>query len=1289
MNRQWVLAVGMHVAAWTACDGGSQDIPRMAGSQDDPAPQTAVPESPHAAALLAALRDRHRVAAAPAFDRIGDRAAEPAATSVLPERGAPAIVRHGDRLRARFDGATAAPAPVTIELADTASEGFHLEDVETRVAVDVTLRGATGAAAEVAGGHVVYPGGAPGGGTLLHTLTASETEDYLTLEHAPDRDEVVYDMALSAAVAGLRLVSNTLELLDSAGAPRLRVAPPYLVGADGTRIAATLDVASCAVDRTPAAPWGRPVTAPGADRCALHIRWDGTRVSYPAILDPSWSATANMTVPRAFHVAAVLASRVLIAGGWDGSTPHASAELYDWTTRTWATTGGMATARMGATATRLNDGRVLVAAGWNGADLATAEVYDPLAGTFSSAGAMTGPRHFHTATLLATGNVLVAGGQVGPAPPLATAQVYNVAANTWGATGSLLAGQTSHAAVRLASGQVLVSGVNAPSAQLYNPGTGTWAATGAMAVPRLLHSATVLPGGQVLAVGGRDSTSSSKSLFSAEVYDPASGTWARTGATPFGHDTHTATAVNGRVIVAGDRSVGSLVHAFDPAWGTWSPWPTMATARYAHVAAPLGNGKVLFAGGTLSGSSAVTAAAEELTPVTTPTTSSEYKLAATTDPDVLGDRMTELWAAVYRPATLAAGTRYPLLLLLHGNHPTCGTGSNPRIDSNCQYTSAGTCPAGFVVTPNHLGYAYAATELAARGFIVVSINANRGITCGGGVAGDGGLNLARGRLVLKHLQRLSEWNRGASATPASIGADLTGHLDLTRVGLMGHSRGGEGQRAAYQQYRAVGSPWPARLVDPVSFLGIFEIGPVDGQTSMVLNADGTRWNVLLPMCDGDVFDLEGVRPFDRMMAMVSESVVTFKSTYNVWGANHNYFNTEWQESDSTGCTDHRAMFTSGPGVTGSAEQRQTGFYPMVAFFTSSVGPTPILPFNALFDSWFVYQPDPRLYRGYSPGVGSTVNRLLEDFSGPTGTSSSGIPNLASGITISHGTLPEHDAALRGATISWSAPGAGTFFQTNWAAAGSGIDLTSYSSLDLRIDRARDTTLNPTAPTSFSVSLVTSADVQSTPQPISARLVLDGPVAGPGGYHAMLQTLRIPLSLFAPSVSLTSIRGARLTFSATATGKIYVANIRATALTTSGGPLPSFAAMPLSTADDDVATTAVPISSAAAPAPRIISAGNRVAGLKTSSATDPGWVEIELTSVTPFPVRGELAVLQVGGVTTDLSAHPGGDLRRIVFRLSRSTFDRTASGDPLVMRYGQSNDLRWEFGALDKARLDRP
>src|SRR5262249_46944913 len=162
-----------------------------------------------------------------------------------------------------------------------------------------------------------------------------------------------------------------------------------------------------------------------------------------------------------------------------------------------------------------------------------------------------------------------------------------------------------------------------------------------------------------------------------------------------------------------------------------------------------------------------------------------------------------------------------------------------------------------------------------------------GITCAGGVIGDLGLNLARGRLVLKHLQRLSEWNTNGG-TPASLGVDLRGKVDFDSVGLMGHSRGGEGVRAAYNLYRDVGSPWPARIPDPLNVEAIFEVGPVDGQTSRILNADGTVWNVLLPMCDGDVSDLQGVKPFDRMLQIRNEDPPTQKSTFVVWGTNHNF-----------------------------------------------------------------------------------------------------------------------------------------------------------------------------------------------------------------------------------------------------------------------------------------------------------------------------------------------------------------------------------------------------------------
>src|SRR5437667_9547124 len=50
--------------------------------------------------------------------------------------------------------------------------------------------------------------------------------------------------------------------------------------------------------------------------------------------------------------------------------------------------------------------------------------------------------------------------------------------------------------------------------------------TGSLATARNGHTATLLPNGKVLIAGGRNGHSG---LASAELYDPASGTWSATG----------------------------------------------------------------------------------------------------------------------------------------------------------------------------------------------------------------------------------------------------------------------------------------------------------------------------------------------------------------------------------------------------------------------------------------------------------------------------------------------------------------------------------------------------------------------------------------------------------------------------------------------------------------------------------------------------------------------------------------------------------------------------------------
>ncbi len=58
------------------------------------------------------------------------------------------------------------------------------------------------------------------------------------------------------------------------------------------------------------------------------------------------------------------------------------------------------------------------------------------------------------------------------------------------------------------------------SAELYDPASGTWTATGSLTTVRRIHTATLLPNGQVLVAGGNDG---SNALASAELYGDATG----------------------------------------------------------------------------------------------------------------------------------------------------------------------------------------------------------------------------------------------------------------------------------------------------------------------------------------------------------------------------------------------------------------------------------------------------------------------------------------------------------------------------------------------------------------------------------------------------------------------------------------------------------------------------------------------------------------------------------------------------------------------------------------------
>jgi len=363
----------------------------------------------------------------------------------------------------------------------------------------------------------------------------------------------------------------------------------------------------------------------------------------------TFTATGSMEFPRAGHTATLLQNgTVLITGGEDTTGPLASAEIFNPATGMFTATGSMGTARVGHTATLLTDGTVLVTGGNDAtAALATAEVFNPSSGSFTpTTSSMETARVGHTATLLndGSGRVLVAGGGSAPAvlfgpvadTGTASAELFDPKSGQFTPAGnSMLASRIYHAASLLPNGEVLIAGgvtnTNGTAlGDLFSPATATFTATSTGGTNAFHLAAAMLEDGRVLLTGGEvlaapcGLVGNWVSIANALFFDSSNASFTGNGGLSASRVSHTATLLTrGEVLIAGGATSNTVCNRgsgtstfqsvataelFNPPSGTFALTGNMSTARAAHTATLLGNGKVLVVGGVDANGNALASA---------------------------------------------------------------------------------------------------------------------------------------------------------------------------------------------------------------------------------------------------------------------------------------------------------------------------------------------------------------------------------------------------------------------------------------------------------------------------------------------------------------------------------------------------------------------------------------------------------------------------------------------------------------------------------------------------------
>ena len=245
---------------------------------------------------------------------------------------------------------------------------------------------------------------------------------------------------------------------------------------------------------------------------------------------------------------------------------------------------------------------------------------------------------------------------------------------------------------------------------------------------------------------------------------------------------------------------------------------------------------------------------------------------------------------------------FPLVLLVHGNHS--------------------------MVEKSEMGYAYLGELLASRGYILVSVDEN--FLNGGFWGRASGENDARAWLLLQHLKVWEDWNEDPNSP-------FYQQVDLSRIALIGHSRGGEAVALATTFNNLSRYPNNAKILWDFGFniRSVVALAPVDEQW---LPADHSNplidinYLVLQGSHDGDVYYFDGIQQYNRTNFSGTAPDV-FKAAVYIYRANHGQFNSLWGSKDKTGIA---GQFLNTKALMSEAEQQQIAKLYISAFLEDTL-----------------------------------------------------------------------------------------------------------------------------------------------------------------------------------------------------------------------------------------------------------------------------------------------------------------------------------------------------------------